>query len=336
MAWLDYFKDLQSQLAMLLSGTEEDGTAIPDRAVTLDGEAVVLGAGSAALGKVDIEIGGVAPQLDTTDRLAVSLYGKASAAGDKEVLLDASGHVQVDVVGALPAGSAAIGKLAANTGVDIGDVDVLTINSVAPQFDDTDHLAVSLYGQARSGGAAGDTVVKVGDQNNLMVAAAKLVSGADGYANTRHAHMLDYTTSSGILGSMVSVFNDTGWDRLRNNTEVSLIASAAYTATQSSADQTNYNARGVMICLDVTAIVDTPSITIQIEGKFGDKYEKLLLSDAAVTAVGVHSYAVYPGITASDDVVEASSLPLPRTWRVTITHADTDSITYDINASYIL
>ena len=42
----------------------------------------------------------------------------------------------------------------ANDGVDIGDVDVATINTVAPQFDDTDKLAVSLYGK---GAAAGDT-----------------------------------------------------------------------------------------------------------------------------------------------------------------------------------
>ena len=33
-------------------------------------------------------------------------------------------EMQVDVVASLPAGSAAIGKLAANSGVDIGDVDV--------------------------------------------------------------------------------------------------------------------------------------------------------------------------------------------------------------------
>ena len=36
-------------------------------------------------------------------------------------------ELQVDVVGALPAGSAAIGKLAANSGVDIGDVDVTSL-----------------------------------------------------------------------------------------------------------------------------------------------------------------------------------------------------------------
>ena len=33
-------------------------------------------------------------------------------------------EMQVDIVASLPAGSAAIGKLAANSGVDIGDVDV--------------------------------------------------------------------------------------------------------------------------------------------------------------------------------------------------------------------
>jgi hypothetical protein len=43
------------------------------------------------------------------------------------VAVDVAGHVQVDVVGPLPAGSAAIGKLAANSGVDIGDVDVKSL-----------------------------------------------------------------------------------------------------------------------------------------------------------------------------------------------------------------
>jgi len=38
-----------------------------------------------------------------------------------------STEMQVDVVAALPAGTNAIGKLAANTGVDIGDVDVLSV-----------------------------------------------------------------------------------------------------------------------------------------------------------------------------------------------------------------
>lgn len=36
-------------------------------------------------------------------------------------------ELQVDIVGSLPAGTAAIGKLAANSGVDIGDVDVTSV-----------------------------------------------------------------------------------------------------------------------------------------------------------------------------------------------------------------
>lgn len=47
-------------------------------------------------------------------------------------------------------------KLAANSGVDIGDVDVATVGGVAPQFDDTDKVAVSLYGKAT---AAGDKAI---------------------------------------------------------------------------------------------------------------------------------------------------------------------------------
>jgi hypothetical protein len=42
-------------------------------------------------------------------------------------------EMQVDVVGALPAGTNAIGKLAANSGVDIGDVDVLSMPGVAAE-----------------------------------------------------------------------------------------------------------------------------------------------------------------------------------------------------------
>lgn len=40
-------------------------------------------------------------------------------------------EMQVDVVGALPAGTNAIGKLAANSGVDIGDVDVTSLPALA-------------------------------------------------------------------------------------------------------------------------------------------------------------------------------------------------------------
>lgn len=82
-------------------------------------------------------------------------------------------EVQVDVVAALPAGTNAIGKLAANSGVDIGDVDV---TSVVPGTGATN------LGKAEDGGhTSGDVgVMALGVRNDTPNAA---LSGTD----------LDYT-----------------------------------------------------------------------------------------------------------------------------------------------
>lgn len=61
------------------------------------------------LGTIDADTGGILTAVQTLDN-AIS-----------------GSEMQVDVVGALPAGTNAIGKLAANSGVDIGDVDVTSI-----------------------------------------------------------------------------------------------------------------------------------------------------------------------------------------------------------------
>lgn len=50
----------------------------------------------------------------------------------------AGSEMQVDVVGALPAGTNAIGKLAANSGVDIGDVDVTSLTGGTVAHDAVD------------------------------------------------------------------------------------------------------------------------------------------------------------------------------------------------------
>ena len=58
---------------------------------------------------------------DNSGSLTVDNAGLTELAGAIDT------EMQVDVVGALPAGTNAIGKLAANSGVDIGDVDVTSI-----------------------------------------------------------------------------------------------------------------------------------------------------------------------------------------------------------------
>ena len=114
------------------------------------------------------------------------------------------------------------------------------------------------------------------------------------------------------------------------NTDSTLYASAATTASHNIADQTNTYHRGVVIVIDVTSVTDTPSVVFTIQGKalVGGYYD--ILASAAVTATGETVLSVYAG---ADDVANSKSgHPLPAIWRVECVHADADSITYSIDA----
>lgn len=141
--------------------------------------------------------------------------------------------------------------------------------------------------------------------------------------------------SNGVLAYARSMqFNGTSWDRTRNNLDVTLLASAARTATLQSSDQTNYNGRGLHVVLDVTS-AGTGSITLTIQAKdaLSGKYYTLL-AGAAVTTNSTNVYKVYPGFPATANV-SANDL-LPRTWRIDVTHNNGNSITYSVGASVIL
>ena len=73
-------------------------------------------AGSNTIGVVD---------LGSTDNAVLDAIAASLALLDNSI--QSGNELQVDIVGSLPAGSAAIGKLAANSGVDIGDVDVTSL-----------------------------------------------------------------------------------------------------------------------------------------------------------------------------------------------------------------
>ncbi|RJQ25438.1 MAG: hypothetical protein C4589_11245 [Peptococcaceae bacterium] len=113
------------------------------------------------------------------------------------------------------------------------------------------------------------------------------------------------------------------------NQEGTALASAARTATISSVDLANNHKNGVHVILDVTAITTAPSITLKIEGKcpVSGKYYTIL-EGAAVTAVSTNIYKVFPAATAAANSV-ANDI-IPKTWRITVTHANADSITYSV------
>ena len=94
--------------------------------------------------------GTVTANLSATDNAVLDDIAAKLATIDADTSTLAAGvstEYQVDVVGALPAGTNAIGKLAANSGIDIGDVDVTSIAAGANLVGD-----VGLSGARTSGG----------------------------------------------------------------------------------------------------------------------------------------------------------------------------------------
>lgn len=113
-----------------------------------------------------------------------------------------------------------------------------------------------------------------------------------------------------------------------------VLASAARTETVASSVFANPGYRGLHLIIDATDSAATPSVVFTIQGysPLGDDYYTILAS-AAVTGAATTVLRVYPGLTAAANTV--ANDVLPHLWRVNAVHADTDSITYSVNAIMI-
>lgn len=179
------------------------------------------------------------------------------------------------------------------------------------------------------------TQMQYGARGSLHVTLCGEGQTACGLATSAQADGVSNSTASAYVTAIGQIFNGSTWDRTRGNTDITVLASAARTATTASSDLTNYNARGIHVVIDVTASADTPSVTCTIQGKdaLSGQYYTLLAS-AAITGTSTNVYRVFPGSTVTANA--AANDIVPRTWRVNCVHADTDSITYSIGASVIL
>jgi hypothetical protein len=113
-----------------------------------------------------------------------------------------------------------------------------------------------------------------------------------------------------------------------------LLSSEARTATN-SVDFENRYGSGIHVILDVTAVAATPSVVVTINAldNASGKYYTLLTS-AAVTGTGTYVYKVFPAATAvANQVVNDIA---PRNIRITLTHADADSITYSLGINTVV
>lgn len=141
------------------------------------------------------------------------------------------------------------------------------------------------------------------------------------------------TQSSGasVLGvaNWNHYFGGTSYERARNNVDVTLLASAARTTTQTSADIITYNTGAIVITLDVTTNA-SGSITLSIDGKDGasGKYQNLLTGLAVASATGTFVYVIDPAIP--DSANSKAQRRLPRTIRIVVTANNANSATYSV------
>ena len=120
------------------------------------------------------------------------------------------------------------------------------------------------------------------------------------------------------------------------NQDVTLLPSATRTATTNSANQTNLTGCGVMVYLNVTAASGTGGlkVAIQVIDPSSGSVGTVFIATTAVTATGIYTYTIYPGLGVSEGALSANCL-LPVGWRIQVQHSDGSNYTYSVGASII-
>jgi len=191
-------------------------------------------------------------------------------------------------------------------------------DGVAPTADN-DRLAVVARGYVYD--PAGDEFNRwrAGDDNTESVAPSATVN--TGVVSTR-PRLYQGTTNTYI--------------RARANDNITVLASAARTATVASATFNNGNYRGGQFIINTTVVPGAAPSTVfnvqMLNGVTGNFIT--LLSSVAITAVGTVVLRVYPGLVAAANLV-ANDL-LPWQWRVQAVHGNANSVTYSVAANLML
>jgi hypothetical protein len=112
-------------------------------------------------------------------------------------------------------------------------------------------------------------------------------------------------------------------EMVQSNEELTLVASAAYTADQPSLDQVNPGAAGLTLMLSVTVNASSETITLYLQTKdpISGNYINLANSGALNTSP-TGAFAWQPNVS------------LPRTWRVNADKSAGNSVTFSVGGSY--
>lgn len=115
---------------------------------------------------------------------------------------------------------------------------------------------------------------------------------------------------------------------LQRNRDVTLLASAARTTTQTSSDIANDYCNALIVVLDMT-VVGTGSVTVSIQGKDATSGQyRTLLTGAAITTNSTNTYKIGPTVAASANAIAQDYLP--PTFRIVVTANNANTATYSV------
>jgi len=263
-----------------------------------------------------------------------------------EVVTGKNGGSDVNVIeSALPSGA----STANNQTTIIGHIDGLetALTTLIAKDYATQTTLAALLAKVIASPATEATLTSIKDTSGIKKITDALPSGTNLLGKTS----IDQTTD-GTTNRVVSKISQTAGENIvicgastnnigdvdvltlpAYNVDGTAFASAARTATVSSTDLANSSCTGIKIILDVTAVA-TSDIKVSVEGKdpASGKYYTILQS-ASVTTISTNVYKVCPGLTAVANVTASDFVP--KTFRITMTHANANSTTYSVGYSLI-
>ena len=151
-------------------------------------------------------------------------------------------------------------------------------------------------------------------------------------------HNSDGQTIAGnaaVVAAIDLLFDGTALNRRRGNVDTAAVVTmnASTAGTLNSGDLANYNHRGMQLVMNLGS--NTASVTVAIQGKdaASSQYYTILQS-AAIMSPGLTRLIVYPGLTATTNVI--ANDVLPRTFKIVVTITGGGAVTGTVGLSMLV
>jgi len=149
----------------------------------------------------------------------------------------------------------------------------------------------------------------------------------------------DGSSSLGKPSVSPYLYNGATWDKTRNNTEGTLLASAERTATTTSSVIVNYNAKFLVVFVNITVASGTGGLRVGIRSvdpvTAVATQVNTFMSPRTTTGVLFHQLALGLG-AATGNVSDNTNALVPRQFSIQIAHSDSSSYTYSVGYSLIV